>query len=225
LAPETKCVPLMLDIAEGLNYLHTLNPRIIHGDLKGANILITDSVRACLADFGLATAKESKTSAVTSILSTASNRTAGTLRWQAPELLAPESDDAAWANTAASDVYAYACVCYEIFSDQVPFHEIGHDFWVITAVKEGKRPSRPSHDRSRIRGLDHAIWTLIQTCWASDPDSRLTAHQIVEYLRSSLARIIDERPVDNFDPWFPSRTLYSQAEHPFSALPGIAVDR
>jgi len=36
-APETKCVPLLLDIAKGLNYLHTLRPSIIHGDIKGAS--------------------------------------------------------------------------------------------------------------------------------------------------------------------------------------------
>lgn len=37
-------------------------------------------------------------------------RAAGTLRWQAPELL--EDDDVC--NSPASDVYAYACVCYEV---------------------------------------------------------------------------------------------------------------
>jgi len=36
-APETKCIPLILDIAEGLNYLHTLKPTIIHGDIKGVS--------------------------------------------------------------------------------------------------------------------------------------------------------------------------------------------
>jgi serine/threonine protein kinase len=104
----------MLDIVEGLNYLHTLKPTIIHGDIKGVscmscisrhaylmgakvNILITPSHRACLADFGVASCK-------------------GTLRWQAPELLDPELDDASCRATSASDVYAYACVCYEVLS-------------------------------------------------------------------------------------------------------------
>jgi len=30
----------MLDIAEGLNYLHTLDPIIVHGDLKGVGRLL-----------------------------------------------------------------------------------------------------------------------------------------------------------------------------------------
>lgn len=49
---------------------------------------------------------------------TTMNRT-GTLRWQAPELLfdtigADSSDTARHNNTKASDVYAFALVCYEV---------------------------------------------------------------------------------------------------------------
>jgi serine/threonine protein kinase len=203
-------------------------------DNSKVNILITPSLRACLADFGLATTKDSQTFPITSAAST---RAKGTLRWQAPELLDPEMDDASCANSFASDVYAYACVCYEvmymtipkefclterqIFSGRLPFHEITNDYRMMVAVREGKRPSRPSDSRCRIRGLDNEIWTIVQACWAQDPNCRPTAHQIVQQLRSSPTRVVDERPVDHCDPSFPLRTLYSQAEHPFSALPGI----
>ena len=40
------------------------------------------------------------------------NRTTGTLRWQAPELLC--GTDADSHTTFATDVYAYAMVCYEV---------------------------------------------------------------------------------------------------------------
>ncbi|KAJ7839900.1 kinase-like domain-containing protein, partial [Mycena leptocephala] len=42
---------LLSEIAQGLQYLHSRN--IVHGDLRGANILITHEWSACLADFGL----------------------------------------------------------------------------------------------------------------------------------------------------------------------------
>lgn len=32
--------PQLLDIAEGLNYLHTLLPKIIHGDIKGVSCIL-----------------------------------------------------------------------------------------------------------------------------------------------------------------------------------------
>ncbi|KAJ7588215.1 hypothetical protein C8J56DRAFT_67021 [Mycena floridula] len=48
---------LIIDIARGLEYLH--QESIIHGDLKGANILITSSLRACLMDFGVSSIADS----------------------------------------------------------------------------------------------------------------------------------------------------------------------
>jgi hypothetical protein len=94
----------------------------------------------------------------------------------------------------------------------------------MAAITQGKRPSHPDDHLSRVRGLDNGIWTIIETCWARDPRSRLTAYQIVERLRSSPACVIDDRPVDYIDSSFPSRALYSQAEHPFSALSGVKND-
>ena len=43
---------LALDIAKGMNYLHSFSIPIIHRDLKSLNILIDESYRAKLADFG-----------------------------------------------------------------------------------------------------------------------------------------------------------------------------
>ncbi|KAF7365826.1 Protein kinase domain-containing protein [Mycena venus] len=52
---ETYCadclLSLILDVALGLEHLHDLG--VVHGDLKGDNIFITPSRRACIADFGL----------------------------------------------------------------------------------------------------------------------------------------------------------------------------
>ncbi|KZP02198.1 kinase-like protein, partial [Athelia psychrophila] len=48
---EIDCVPLAIDVAKGLEYLHSQN--ILHADLKCGNVLVSDARRACLADFGL----------------------------------------------------------------------------------------------------------------------------------------------------------------------------
>ncbi|KAJ7717957.1 kinase-like domain-containing protein [Mycena metata] len=51
--PSPSSIPvLMYEIAVGLQYLHSEN--IVHGDLRGANILFDDQGHARLADFGLA---------------------------------------------------------------------------------------------------------------------------------------------------------------------------
>ncbi|KAJ1300529.1 hypothetical protein OPQ81_005339 [Rhizoctonia solani] len=64
---------LITDVAAGLAYLH--ENRIIHGDLKGANVVVSASGTARLADFGLAKVVES-----TFKFSTTST-VKGTVRW------------------------------------------------------------------------------------------------------------------------------------------------
>ncbi|KAF6763866.1 TKL/TKL-ccin protein kinase [Ephemerocybe angulata] len=73
-----KVLRMMLDIAAGLEYLHTRTPSVIHRDCKSSNILITAKGIAKIADFGLAKVKESTRSMVRSLV--------GTVNWQAPEL-------------------------------------------------------------------------------------------------------------------------------------------
>ncbi|KDQ14709.1 hypothetical protein BOTBODRAFT_73750, partial [Botryobasidium botryosum FD-172 SS1] len=81
--PKADRKKLLLQIAEGLRYLHTLDPVVVHGDLRGANILITDAGEACLADFGLS--HRVINGAVEGNSTTW--HAAGNPRWQAPELL------------------------------------------------------------------------------------------------------------------------------------------
>lgn len=49
--PWRKRYPIIKGVCEGLNYLH-MN-RVIHLDLKPANILMDDSMEPKIADFGL----------------------------------------------------------------------------------------------------------------------------------------------------------------------------
>lgn len=84
---------------------------VVHGDLRGTNILVSDDWNACLADFGLTSATEAPTAE--GALTSSSNH-AGSARWFAPELVQPTSFGCErFARTPASDVYAFACVCLE----------------------------------------------------------------------------------------------------------------
>ena len=76
------------------------------------NVLVNRSGRCCLADFGLANLVDEDILRWTSIQTTG-HQSSGTLRWQAPELIDPPSDESVKA-TPASDIYSFACVCYEV---------------------------------------------------------------------------------------------------------------
>ncbi|KAJ7712491.1 kinase-like domain-containing protein, partial [Mycena metata] len=125
---------LLYEIAQGLEYLHS--HAIVHGDLRGSNILITQDWSACLADFGLSAFTDA-----TSSLHTSSKR-AGSLNWMAPELLDPGRFFLEFSRTPATDVYAFGCVCFELYTGRPPFSELGPA--VLMKVINGERPERPS---------------------------------------------------------------------------------
>ncbi|KAJ7140920.1 kinase-like domain-containing protein [Mycena epipterygia] len=185
---------LVLDVALGLEHLHNL--KLVHGDLKAINVLVTRSGRAVLADFGLSSVTDSKILQ----LSTSTVKIGGTVRWQAPELFRGNR------NSFASDVYAFSCVCYEIFTGSVPFYELTNDVAVMFHVMEHQRPSRsPSI-------LDD-VWNLMMECWKTEPAERPSADQIVFRLRD---RPIGAMPTDaasDWDPWYTSKFRSSLEEH------------
>ncbi|KAJ7802642.1 kinase-like domain-containing protein, partial [Mycena olivaceomarginata] len=68
----------LFETAHSLAYLHSQN--IVHGDLRGGNVLINDEEHAQLADFGLAIVTDAT-------LGTTSTTRRGSSRWMASELL------------------------------------------------------------------------------------------------------------------------------------------
>ncbi|KAJ6529772.1 kinase-like domain-containing protein [Mycena capillaripes] len=157
---------LLLETARGLAYLHTQN--IVHGDLRGTNILISDDNSACLSDFGLASSVDD----TDSTMLTSSSNHAGSVRWFAPELISPEAFGCArFIRTPASDVYAYGCVCLELYTGSPPFSDVQPEVAAMLRVIQGERPQRPA-------GLSEDLWNLVSTAWAADRHTRPTIHDI-----------------------------------------------
>jgi serine/threonine protein kinase len=100
----------MKDVIEALVYLH--DNSIVHGDIKGANILVQSSGRACVADLGFSRIRNATTMLTwTTIQSVAS---VGTLPWQAPEVLQAQCSSVPFTPTPAGDMYSLGCLVYEV---------------------------------------------------------------------------------------------------------------
>ncbi|KAF8211580.1 kinase-like domain-containing protein [Mycena galopus ATCC 62051] len=208
-------VSLILDVAEGLEYLHSKN--VVHGDLKTVwlsmfltssyifesqlNILVTPSGRACIADFGLSSIVDELSLKMT--FSSHSGR-GGTVRYQAPELLKNDSP-----NHFGSDVYAFACVCYEILTGKVPFFEVANEAAIIFKVIEGIRPSG-------LEAISPDFRLLIGACWHQEADKRPTMTAILRRLPIAAKRK-QSRP--DWDPTYSARFRRSVQEWPL--LPSI----
>ncbi|KAF7325333.1 Protein kinase domain-containing protein [Mycena venus] len=166
-----RLLSLILDVALGLEYLH--DQKIVHGDLKGDNIFITPSGRACIADFGLSSFISTSLSSIQFTNSSKRNQ-GGTVPYQAPELFRARSND------LRSDIYAFACVVYEMLTGKPPFSELCTVVAVIAAVLTGERPLRPASCLG-APPLD-GLWNLLQDCWQEQPEARPTASHIVKLL-------------------------------------------
>ncbi|CAN6441297.1 unnamed protein product [Victoria cruziana] len=99
-------VQIALDAARGLEYIHEhAKAQYVHRDIKTSNILLDNSLRAKISDFGLA-----KLVGKTGEGEASATRIVGTFGYLAPEYL---SDGQA---TTKSDVYAFGIVLFELIS-------------------------------------------------------------------------------------------------------------
>ncbi|KAF8736942.1 hypothetical protein AX14_013678 [Amanita brunnescens Koide BX004] len=166
---------LVLDIAQGLKYLHTQEKPIVHGDLRGANVFVNNEKRAVIADYELGQVIEYRKNFTTI-------KPAGPTRWTAPELTSHTGDDEDDGPhfTAATDIFAFAMTVIEIFTGNVPFATRKQDLAILRIIIEGRRPDIPEE-------ISHRPWfsNLLQQCWDKDPAARPTAAQVVDILTNN----------------------------------------
>ncbi|TCD64008.1 hypothetical protein EIP91_004676 [Steccherinum ochraceum] len=185
-AMVTQTLTWIQQITSGLAYLHS--EEIVHGDLRGPNILVDSDKMIKLADFGLAVFAEGASRNYGSTRG-------GNARWLSPELIHPElfglSSDRP---TYSSDVFALGCVCVEICTSQAPYAGIS-DHQVIARVPYGLRPARPNFPDNT--DLPDALWSTIMLCWTHTAVERPTALSLVETTKACITRRELTPPLDD----------------------------
>jgi serine/threonine protein kinase len=166
---------LACEVAAGLSYLHSSH--VVHGDLTGANVLITDQGKACLCDFGLSTLMIAF-HGTSFYISTVG----GNARWAAPEIYRVTDDDEVERSvTVQSDVYSFGCIMLEIFSGQVPYHYLVREAQVLMELQNGNRPRRPNGEC-----ITDTLWDIINACWADKPNDRPAMEKVGRYIKHQL---------------------------------------
>jgi len=107
--PLDAALQIAREVGDALSYAHTRG--VIHRDIKPENILL-ESGHAVVADFGIARAVD----AAGAESLTATGMSIGTPAYMSPEQAAGQRD-----LDGRSDLYALACVLYEMLAGQPPF--------------------------------------------------------------------------------------------------------
>ncbi|TDL23370.1 kinase-like protein [Rickenella mellea] len=164
--PHINRLKLLTEVASGLEYLHLLD--IVHGDLRGGNILISELGTACLQNIGTVVASGGTDFAMT----------AQSIRWMPPDILATEEDDHPFTGfSTCSDVWGFGMTILEIHTGATPFSDVKLDATVMRKICQGKLPTRPTTD---VIGND--IWNICVSCWGFTPQARPTMKSVLQRL-------------------------------------------
>ncbi|KAJ7978065.1 MAP kinase kinase kinase-like protein [Quillaja saponaria] len=159
---EKRRIKMALDVARGMNCLHTSIPTIVHRDLKSPNLLVDKNWNVKVCDFGLSRLKHN------TFLS--SKSTAGTPEWMAPEVLRNEPSN------EKCDVYSFGVILWELATLRLPWTGM-NPMQVVGAVGFQKR-------RLDIpKEVDPLVARIIWECWQTDPNLRPSFAQLTVALK------------------------------------------
>ncbi|PBK94147.1 kinase-like protein [Armillaria gallica] len=172
LHPNHNRVKCVYEIASAIEYLHSLDPQVIHGDIRGCNVLVSDDLRCCLADFGA--------SVIMATQAPSSNTmNESPLPWLAPELQEYVSQSYDQAFLPGRDIYAFGCTVIEIFTLERPYAHLRPSA-ILEEIQQGKR-----HPRPPINVLpSDELWRLVEKCMEKDPSQRPGAKDVKRHLES-----------------------------------------
>jgi len=160
-----------IDIALGLQYLHTLPCPIVHRDLKSENIFMVElkdgSTILKIGDFG-----EAKQ--MTDQKEWLQTRNVGTNEFRAPEVYGKDAKG----HNEKADVWSYGMVLFELLTLDIPYRAHVNRFEIPKMIEAGVRPMLPELPPSYTN-----IVKLFIACTDSKIKSRPTAKEIVKKLR------------------------------------------
>lgn len=160
-------VAIFKQVAGGLDVLHENG--LVHRDLKPANILLDERGTPFIADFGLA-----KDHGHEGTVLTRPGQALGSMDYMAPEQIRGEDV------SAATDVYALACMLFELLTGQPPFGDkVG--MRIMWAHLQDAPPHPADLNASIPRPVGDALLKGLEKDPADRPQSASELMRLVEY--------------------------------------------
>lgn len=152
------------DTSQGMNYLHSFTPPILHRDLKSPNLLVDNAFGIKISDFGLARVKAH-------IQTMTGN--CGTMQWMAPEVLAAQK------YTEKADVFSFGIVLWETITRACPYEGLSQIQAALGVLNNNLRPTIPVHCPVLLK-------RVMKSCWATVPSQRPSFGEILQQLQEPI---------------------------------------
>ncbi|KAF3847741.1 hypothetical protein F7725_020769 [Dissostichus mawsoni] len=146
------------EVSMGMNFLHSLNPPLLHLNLKTSNILLDDHLHVKISDFGLIHWKEG----MSKKLFMEQLTVRGNISYIPPETFTQCPDPPG----TSFDVYSFGIVMWEILTQQKPYAGCSVTT-VLLHVSQGKRPSVELMPELKPPECDQMIG-IMRHCWDQD---------------------------------------------------------
>ena len=158
-------IDVLSPVAEALDYAH--QQKVVHRDVKPANIMIAASGKVKVTDFGIAKAESS------------SNLTAAGTIVGTPDYMSPEQAQGRDVD-GRSDVFSLGCVLYECLSGNRPFRSNNLTGVLLEIVNHEPHPVDWEN-----AGLPSAIQAIVRRALVKKPSQRFASPvELVDALRS-----------------------------------------
>ncbi|CAH8329593.1 unnamed protein product [Eruca vesicaria subsp. sativa] len=201
-----------LDVARGVEYLHTLDlesQNYIHRDLKPSNILLGDDLRAKVSDFGLVVSTtEGRESVRTKCVGT-------------PGYIAPEYRNEGWV-TRKIDVYSFGVILMELITGKKALdHSLSQDdihitTWFRKMLREEdtflKAIDGEIIANQETQRTIYEVAKLARQCCTRTPEQRPDMSQVVSFLSSLIERWEPSSDIQDFGENTISTDLISEWE-------------
>jgi len=170
--PLLHATNMSLQVADGVVYLHSQNPTIVHRDLKSLNVVLDLSLNIKICDFGLTEPMER-----THITK---KNNGGSPRYMAPELF-----DNKTKITEKIDVWAMGCIFIEICGGPLPYESISTLADLTREMLVHRRkPTVPENIPQEVRHI-------ITSCVNFDYKLRPNSEQVFEQLKIAKKQLRD----------------------------------
>ena len=157
---------ILRDVAYGLAYLHSLN--IIHRDLNAGNVLLTESLKAKIADLGVAKLFDRETAMI---------RTR-TVCPGAQDFMPPECLDESPKYETPLDIFSFGHLIIYL-SNQKPPIVTDRTVTATDFRKNSMQVGKRRRALDQMGGSHHPLYSTVVQCLSDTPDQRPTSRDLV----------------------------------------------